>query len=492
MDYSSNGCEVCLVRCLQWFCLLLLFHRALEYSDLTKIIICCGTWNVNAKTLPEEYDISSWLSLPETPLADIYGISLQEMVDLNVMNVVLIGSQSEDSTNNWTQKILDTLNKLSGDQYTFICQKHMVGLYGGIFVKKSLSRFISDVRAASVYTGGYGTTGNKGGIAIRFDLLDSGFCFVAAHFHANRDNIQQRNQDFHNIWDGISFPPNSHRNSYNNSASIATTTTIGTSTTALSTGSTTAPTSSPSSSSSSSSSLHTLGTYTSRPNSLSFHHYKSHLTLTIESHEQIFWLGDLNYRIGGNYDDFDIFQLVEKSEWPQLIQYDQLITEQKQNNIFVGFEEGKIIFPPTYKFQPNTSHYEQRPDKKLRAPPWCDRILWKSNQYIKESMKQLAYLTHLSLLVSDHRPVSAWFEGYARKIVPDQMRHVYQELLFSVDKWINASTPKLTIDNRVFEFGSILLEVRCFFLSFFLSFFINKNSHMNNNLLFFRQNIELS
>jgi phosphatidylinositol-bisphosphatase len=44
--------------------------------------------------------------------------------------------------------------------------------------------------------------------------------------------------------------------------------------------------------------------------------------------------------------------------------------------LFLDFEEGPLTFKPTYKYQPGTDLYEQRPDKKLRAPAWCDRILW--------------------------------------------------------------------------------------------------------------------
>lgn len=45
-------------------------------------------------------------------------------------------------------------------------------------------------------------------------------------------------------------------------------------------------------------------------------------------------------------------------------------------SITLDFEEGPLTFKPTYKYQPGTDLYEQRPDKKLRAPAWCDRILW--------------------------------------------------------------------------------------------------------------------
>ena len=34
----------------------------------------------------------------------------------------------------------------------------------------------------------------------------------------------------------------------------------------------------------------------------------------------------------------------------QLLQYDQLMIQQKEGLAFVGFQEGEITFPPSYKF----------------------------------------------------------------------------------------------------------------------------------------------
>lgn len=396
---------------------------------------------MNARQLPEPYDLSTWLSLRGAPYADIYVISLQEMVDLNMINVVLVTSTSDDMSIFWIQKILDTLNNMTGgDNYKFIAERHFVGLMGMVFAKKSLAAHITDVRSTVVYTGGFGTTGNKGGIAIRMDVRDSGLCFVASHFHANRGNIEQRNQDFQTIYESASFPPQSERLSGKRQSKAGTT---------LST---------------SGGQHHTISHPALpsgiRPNSLNFAHAKAHLTLDIACHEQIFWLGDLNYRIGGDLDDASVLELVERNEWPSLLELDQLSQQREMSNVFTGFEEGKIVFPPSYKFQPGTELYEHRPDKKLRAPAWCDRILWKSNLSVKHSTKLMAYQSIGALKISDHRPVHAWFETTIRQIVPDRMRHLYQELLFNVDKWINASTPKLEINNRVFELGEITMEVR--------------------------------
>jgi phosphatidylinositol-bisphosphatase len=168
----------------------------------------------------------------------------------------------------------------------------------------------------------------------------------------------------------------------------------------------------------------------------------------------------LNYRIGGDYSDQEVMDIVEHNEWPSLLEQEQLVIQRELGNVFAGFEEGKVVFPPTYKFQPGTDRYERRPDKKLRAPAWCDRILWKSNMHVQQASKLLAYQSIAKLNISDHRPVHAWFETTIRQIVPNRMRNLYQDLLFNVDKWINASSPKLEISNRVFEIGEITMETR--------------------------------
>ncbi|XVF86161.1 hypothetical protein PTKIN_Ptkin18bG0017900 [Pterospermum kingtungense] len=76
---------------------------------------------------------------------------------------------------------------------------------------------------------------------------------------------------------------------------------------------------------------------------------------TILEHDRIIWLGDLNYRIA--FSCRSTKALVEMQNWRALLENDQLRIEQKRRRVFVGWNEGKIYFPPTYKYSTNSDRY---------------------------------------------------------------------------------------------------------------------------------------
>lgn len=87
-----------------------------------------------------------------------------------------------------------------------------------------------------------------------------------------------------------------------------------------------------------------------------------------------------------------VFQLVEKQNWPKLLAQDQLLIEKAAGNAFANYSEGPITFAPTYKYKTGTDQYERREDRKKRFPAWCDRIQWITN----DDIKQLFYRYPLS------------------------------------------------------------------------------------------------
>ena len=83
--------------------------RVLEYSSVHSLKVFCGTWNVNARRCDSSQgdDLSEWL-LPNG--CDIYAISLQEIVPLNVTNVVISSEQTQEAVKYWIHLLYSLLN----------------------------------------------------------------------------------------------------------------------------------------------------------------------------------------------------------------------------------------------------------------------------------------------------------------------------------------------------------------------------------------------
>ena len=89
------------------------------------------------------------------------------------------------------------------------------------------------------------------------------------------------------------------------------------------------------------------------------------------STSRVIWLGDLNYRITLSYAETK--KLLEKNDWDSLLSKDQLKIEREARRVFLGWKEGDISFPPTYKYSFNSNTYfaETNTSKhKKRTPAW--------------------------------------------------------------------------------------------------------------------------
>jgi hypothetical protein len=93
-----------------------------------------------------------------------------------------------------------------------------------------------------------------------------------------------------------------------------------------------------------------------------------------------------------------------------------LRAEKNAGNVFAEFEEGKIKFPPTYKFKVGTHDYDS---EKVRIPSWCDRILYRG-----ESVQQMFYTSVTSPVTSDHKPVCSLFKINYKEVDPVQQKIV--------------------------------------------------------------------
>nr|XP_009761244.1 PREDICTED: type I inositol 1,4,5-trisphosphate 5-phosphatase 2-like isoform X2 [Nicotiana sylvestris]XP_016443078.1 PREDICTED: type I inositol polyphosphate 5-phosphatase 2-like isoform X2 [Nicotiana tabacum] len=232
----------------------------------------------------------------------------------------------------------------SRPRYIRIVSKQMVGIYVSVWVRRRLRRHINNLQVSSVGVGLMGYMGNKGSVSVSMSLFQSRLCFVCSHLTSGQKDgaDQRRNADVYEIMRRTHF------------SSV-------------------------------------FDTDADQPQ-------------TIPSHDQIFWLGDLNYRI--NMLDAEVRKLVARKQWDELLNYDELTKELRGGHVFAGWKEGVINFAPTYKYEINTDRYvgeTPREGEKKRSPAWCDRILW-----LGKGIKQLFY-KRAEIRLSDHRPVSSMF-----------------------------------------------------------------------------------
>uniref|UniRef100_A0A5B7AM76 Inositol polyphosphate-related phosphatase domain-containing protein n=1 Tax=Davidia involucrata TaxID=16924 RepID=A0A5B7AM76_DAVIN len=230
-------------------------------------------------------------------------------------------------------------------RYGLVASKQMVGIFLTIWVRSDLREHVRNMKVSCVGRGLMGYLGNKGSISISMLLHQTSFCFVCSHLTSGQKEGDElrRNSDVMEILRKTRFPK-----------------------------------------------VRGMGDEKSPE--------------TILEHDRIIWLGDLNYRIA--LSPRSAKALVEMRNWRALLENDQLRIEQRRGRVFEGWNEGKIYFPPTYKYSTNSDKYaggDMHPKEKRRTPAWCDRILWYGG-----GLHQLSYVRGESRF-SDHRPVSSIF-----------------------------------------------------------------------------------
>ncbi|XP_058831685.1 inositol polyphosphate 5-phosphatase OCRL-like [Topomyia yanbarensis] len=166
----------------------------------------------------------------------------------------------------------------------------------------------------------------------------------------------------------------------------------------------------------------------------------------IDEHHHIFWIGDLNYRL--NSDITQEFVNCKDRDYNQLYAYDQLYVEKGKKRIFREYKEGKILFGPTYKYNPGTDDWDS--SEKSRCPAWCDRILWKGLR-----TELLKYDSVMQLRRSDHKPVFAVFNVEVETKDDQKFKKVHEEVLKTVDKYENDNQPQITVEQTDLDFGLI-------------------------------------
>ncbi|XP_003425852.1 inositol polyphosphate 5-phosphatase OCRL [Nasonia vitripennis] len=172
-----------------------------------------------------------------------------------------------------------------------------------------------------------------------------------------------------------------------------------------------------------------------------------------KDHDQIYWLGDLNYRIT-EMDGHTAKQLIAAGNLDPILALDQLEQQRRLGRVFYGFHEADIKFKPTYKYDPGTDNWDS--SEKGRAPAWCDRVLWKG-----EHITSLEYRSHPELKISDHKPVSSIFDSKVRVIDVVKYRKIHEELMKKLDKLENEFLPQVTVDTTEIIYETLRFDEPC-------------------------------
>ncbi|KAI4497099.1 hypothetical protein M0802_007845 [Mischocyttarus mexicanus] len=168
---------------------------------------------------------------------------------------------------------------------------------------------------------------------------------------------------------------------------------------------------------------------------------------SFKEHDQIYWLGDLNYRIT-EMDATIAKHYLLIGYYAPMLALDQLGEQRRLGRVFQEFQEAEIKFKPTYKYDPGTDNWDS--SEKGRAPAWCDRILWKG-----EAITSIHYRSHPELKLSDHKPVSAIFDSQIRIIDVVKYRKTHEEVMKKLDKLENEFLPQVMVDTTEVIFDTL-------------------------------------
>uniref|UniRef100_A0A2K5C8P7 Type II inositol 1,4,5-trisphosphate 5-phosphatase n=1 Tax=Aotus nancymaae TaxID=37293 RepID=A0A2K5C8P7_AOTNA len=219
-----------------------LLQKEEDYTYIQNFRFFVGTYNVNGQS-PKEC-LRPWLSEGiEAP--DIYCVGFQEL-DLSKEAFFFHDTPKEEE---WFKAVSEGLHPDA--KYAKVKLIRLVGIMLLLYVKQEHAAYISEVEAE---------TGNKGGVAIRFQFHNTSICVVNSHLAAHTEENARRNQDYKDICSRMQF--------YQLDPSLPP------------------------------------------------------LTITSTS-DVILWLGDLNYRIE-NMDVEKVKKLIEEKDFQTLYEYDQV------------------------------------------------------------------------------------------------------------------------------------------------------------------------
>ncbi|NXB48533.1 SHIP1 phosphatase, partial [Leucopsar rothschildi] len=278
------------------------------------------------------------------------GRTRDDTADYIPHDIYVIGTQEDpQGEKEWLETLRQSLQEITSISFKVIAIHTLWNIRIVVLAKPEHENRISHISTANVKTGIANTLGNKGAVGVSFMFNGTSFGFVNSHLTSGSEKKHRRNQNYTNILRFL-----------------------------------------------------TLGDKKLSPFNIT--HRFTHL----------FWLGDLNYRVEQPPTEAEnIIQKIRQQQYPELLAFDQLLLERRDEKVFLQFEEEEITFAPTYRFERGTREkYAYTKQKatgmKYNLPSWCDRVLWKSYPMVHVVCQSYGCTT--DIMTSDHSPVFATFE----------------------------------------------------------------------------------
>ncbi|KAK2514417.1 Inpp5d [Columba guinea] len=278
------------------------------------------------------------------------GKTRDDTADYIPHDIYVIGTQEDpQGEKEWLETLRQSLQEITSISFKVITIHTLWNIRIVVLAKPEHENRISHICTDNVKTGIANTLGNKGAVGVSFMFNGTSFGFVNSHLTSGSEKKHRRNQNYTNILRFL-----------------------------------------------------TLGDKKLSPFNIT--HRFTHL----------FWLGDLNYRVEQPPTEAEnIIQKIRQQQYPELLAFDQLLIERKDQKVFLQFEEEEITFAPTYRFERGTREkYAYTKQKatgmKYNLPSWCDRVLWKSYPMVHVVCQSYGCTTDIT--TSDHSPVFATFE----------------------------------------------------------------------------------
>ncbi|KFQ07458.1 Phosphatidylinositol 3,4,5-trisphosphate 5-phosphatase 1, partial [Leptosomus discolor] len=278
------------------------------------------------------------------------GKTRDDTADYIPHDIYVIGTQEDpQGEKEWLETLRQSLQQITSISFKVIAIHTLWNIRIVVLAKPEHENRISHICTDNVKTGIANTLGNKGAVGVSFMFNGTSFGFVNSHLTSGSEKKNRRNQNYTNI-------------------------------------------------------LHFLTLGDKKLSPFNITHRFTHL----------FWLGDLNYRVEQPPTEAEnIIQKIRQQQYPELLAFDQLLIEKKDQKVFLQFEEEEITFAPTYRFERGTREkYAYTKQKatgmKYNLPSWCDRVLWKSYPMVHVVCQSYGCTT--DIMTSDHSPVFATFE----------------------------------------------------------------------------------